>query len=205
MNAKICDRCGEFYRREKDKWDDVIDIGDLQVVNVMFEARNDNNGFIHHYVDLCPKYMNELKWFFDNAKKPVETKKELPQWILQSDGRYKCSNCSSILREPYKKCKVCGTEMQRYTEKVDIQFERTERPAFVGDSFDVVDAFMHLIWGRKVRQTTWPTSEYIHLVHCEGDTYVTSIKDESGRVIDDRLLYSKSAIEAKWEDYNDKR
>lgn len=71
MNAKKCDRCGSFYVRKELKRDNVVDILGKKVFNIILEHRE--AGFDYNYrVDLCPKCMNELKWFFENAKKQAE-------------------------------------------------------------------------------------------------------------------------------------
>lgn len=71
MNAKKCDRCGSFYVRKELKMDNTVGILDKNVFNVVFKYRGD--GYDYDYlVDLCPKCMNEFKWFFENAKKQAE-------------------------------------------------------------------------------------------------------------------------------------
>ena len=71
------------------------------------------------------------------------------------------------------------------------------------NGFDVVDAFMHLIWGRKVRQLTWAKNEYIELVDCGLQIGEKWIIRNDGRLYPAERLFDKDSIEAKWEDYEE--
>lgn len=75
-------------------------------------------------------------------------------------------------------------------------------------TFDVVDAFMHLIWGRKVRMTHWDEGEYIKLTERAlplGCEYLLEkvIINQDGGTYPAEKLFDKDHIEAKWEDYKE--
>lgn len=71
-------------------------------------------------------------------------------------------------------------------------------------TFDVVDAFMHLIWGRKVRMSHWDKDEYIELKDCHnlqiGEKWI--IRND-GNLYPAEKLFNKDNIEARWEDYKE--
>lgn len=75
-------------------------------------------------------------------------------------------------------------------------------------TFDIVDAFMHLIWGRKIRQTTWVKGEYIELSECNrplGCEYLREkeIINQDGGTYPAEYLFDKRHIDARWEDYKE--
>lgn len=75
-------------------------------------------------------------------------------------------------------------------------------------TFDIVDAFMHLIWGRKVRMTHWDEGEYIKLVECNlplGREYLheKEIVNQDGGTYPAEWLFDKSHLDAIWEDYKE--
>ena len=70
-------------------------------------------------------------------------------------------------------------------------------------TFDVVDAFMHLIWGRKVRMTHWDEGEYIVLKDCNLQIGEKWIIRNDGKLYPAEKLFDKDNIEARWEDYKE--
>ena len=75
-------------------------------------------------------------------------------------------------------------------------------------TFDIVDAFMHLIWGRKVRMTHWNKGEYIVLAEPNttlGCEYLCEkeIVNQDGGTYPAEKLFDKCNIEATWEDYEE--
>lgn len=70
-------------------------------------------------------------------------------------------------------------------------------------TFDIVDAFMHLIWGRKVRMTHWSEGEYIKLAECNLQIGEKRIIRNNGKLFAAEQLFDKDSIEAKWEDYKE--
>lgn len=68
------------------------------------------------------------------------------------------------------------------------------------ETFDIVDAFMHLIWGLKVRMTHWDKDEYIRLVNDCGDEYLVNDKDEFYPA---ETLFS--LIDGKWEIFKEEK
>ena len=70
-------------------------------------------------------------------------------------------------------------------------------------TFDIVDAFMHLIWGRKVRMTHWGEGEYIELKDCNLQIGEKWIIRNNGKLFPAEKLFDKDSIEARWEDYKE--
>lgn len=70
-------------------------------------------------------------------------------------------------------------------------------------TFDIVDAFMHLIWGRKVRMTHWDKGEYIELKDCNLQIGEKWIIRNDGKLYPAEKLFDKDNIEARWEDYKE--
>ena len=70
-------------------------------------------------------------------------------------------------------------------------------------TFDIVDAFMHLIWGRKVRMTRWDKDEYIKLAECRLQIGEKWIIRNDGKLYPAEKLFDKDSIEARWEDYKE--
>lgn len=70
-------------------------------------------------------------------------------------------------------------------------------------TFDIVDAFMHLIWGRKVRMTHWDKDEYIVLKDCNLQIGEKWIIRNDGKLYPAEKLFDKDNIEARWEDYKE--
>lgn len=68
------------------------------------------------------------------------------------------------------------------------------------NTFDIVDAFMHLIWGRKVRMTHWDKDEYIELKDCRLQIGEKWIIRNDGKLYPAEKLFDKDNVEARWED-----
>ena len=71
------------------------------------------------------------------------------------------------------------------------------------NTFDIVDAFMHLIWGRKIRMTHWDKNEYIVLKDCNLQIGEKWIIRNDGKLYPAEKLFDKDNIEARWEDYKE--
>lgn len=70
------------------------------------------------------------------------------------------------------------------------------------ETFDIVDAFMHLLWGRKVRRTTWSKDEWIK-IKLNAKVDCTVIVNEKDIIMSGDIIYGETAIEARWEDYKE--
>jgi len=71
------------------------------------------------------------------------------------------------------------------------------------NTLDIVDAFMHLIWGRKIRMTHWDKNEYIELKDCNLQIGEKWIIRNDGKLYPAEKLFDKVNIEARWEDYKE--
>lgn len=73
----------------------------------------------------------------------------------------------------------------------------------VDETFDIVDAFIHLIRGMKVRWTTWIEDEYIRIVY-DTDTGNVHLVTKDDKPFPAEYMFKKSYIEARWEEYKEK-
>lgn len=124
-----------------------------------------------------------------------------------------CDRCGKEIIEDvelvfsYELCHECA-------EAVDIFITNSSGPSAIevpldkvvpkeDKTFDIVDAFMHLIWGRKVRMTHWSEGEYIKLAECNLQIGEKWIIRNNGKLYPAEKLFDKDSIEAKWEDYKE--
>lgn len=116
MNAKKCDRCGSFYVRKELKKDNAVDIFGKPVfdINLKYRGCNCDCGLD---VDLCPKCMNELKWFFENAKKQAEPYTTKVEDTKTEDPCHGCAN-------PH--CEQCMYGYKSLEERIRIAKETEE-------------------------------------------------------------------------------
>lgn len=116
MDAKKCDRCGSFYIRKEFKKDNAVDILGKKVFRIDLTYRN--GGYdCNLNVDLCPKCMKELKWFFENAKKQTEPYATKVEDTKTEDPCHGCANLH---------CEQCMYGYKSLEERIRIAKENKE-------------------------------------------------------------------------------
>ena len=117
MDTKKCDRCGSFYIRKALKNDNAVDIFGKQIFGIRLTYRG-NYCDLGKDVDLCPKCMNELKWFFENAKKQAEPYIENVEEDTKTEDP--CRGCVT----PH--CEQCTYGYKSLEERIRIAKEKFE-------------------------------------------------------------------------------
>ena len=103
--------------------------------------------------------------------------------------------------------KVCRACVDEPTIK-EVPLDKVVLKDIDDETFGLVEAFEHLIWGRKVRMTHWDKGEYIELVECctpLGREYLheKEIINQDGGTYPTEYLFDKNHIDARWEDYKE--
>lgn len=100
-------------------------------------------------------------------------------------------------------CRECIDNKEKLKKDIFTEIKETPSGKKHDNTFDIVDAFMHLIWGRKVRMTHWDEDEYIVLKDCNlqiGEKWIIRNDD---KLYPAEKLFDKDNIEAIWEDYKE--
>lgn len=144
--------------------------------------------------EFCSKITQTPALYADNEEL-VPSKPTYEITFSTNDRRY-----FDRVEEACRACidKTATSEVPKYVD-TKIKTNGTDNDK----TFDIVDAFMHLIWGRKVRMAHWDKDEYITLTECGlqiGEKWIIRSND---KLYPAEQLFNKESIEAKWEDYKE--
>jgi hypothetical protein len=144
--------------------------------------------------EFCSKITQEPVLYID-GEEAAYSKPRYEVTFSTSDRRY--------FNRVEKACRACidKTATDEVPEYVDTKIKTNNTDD--DKTFDIVDAFMHLIWGRKVRMTHWDKDEYIGLAECKLQIGEKWIIRNNGQLYPAELLFNKDSIEARWEDYKE--
>lgn len=98
-------------------------------------------------------------------------------------------------------CRECIDNKENIKENVFTEIKETAS----NKTFDIVDAFMHLTWGKKVRMVQWDKDVYIKVAENPLQNNEPQIFTQDGILFEAEHLFNKYSIESRWEDFKEEK